>query len=214
MKCLAVVLVVVAAVQIATFAWAIEGAIFVQNSGGYSTNVFCTPEGNGETMNYPIGVQLFDDGSYLSGISAENIRLFIGTHGFGMPHDSWLCDQTYIEASSNSNALGIAYFPTGPYYLFNNSYGNPYRFHVEVLYDSQWNRIFPEAPPIGFPNCLIYWKTPDLNGDQIVSLTDLGLFSSMYYNQEYDRAIDYNSDSQETLTDVGLFTSAMEEECQ
>lgn len=193
---------------------AIGGIIGVENSGNAAQTVYCTPQGNGDVMSRRIFIQIFND-LYdfipITSIPASNIRLYIGIHGFGQPHISWLCSGTYITAATGTNTNGIAYFPTGPFNVFNNAEWNPYRFHVEVYYNGVWNRFFPEDSYWG--PCKVFWITPDLNGDRSVGFADNGIFATRFGSGEYDKSIDFLPDGVINMGDVGRFAAAYGESC-
>ena len=48
--------------------------------------------------------------------------------------------------------------------------------------------------------------SPDFNASLSVSLSDISIFTTLYYNQTYDLSSDLNSDGLENLADLQMFT--------
>ena len=51
--------------------------------------------------------------------------------------------------------------------------------------------------------------TPDINGDGVVNLADVGLFASLFFSGAYQAAIDFNCDGVLNLADIGIFAAAL-----
>jgi hypothetical protein len=60
---------------------------------------------------------------------------------------------------------------------------------------------------------LIDVVSPDMNGDLVVNLVDLGSFSEDYANGVYDFRSDLSCDGAEDLRDVSIFSEHYDEAC-
>ena len=56
-------------------------------------------------------------------------------------------------------------------------------------------------------------NSPDINGDLVVDLVDLGMFAGDYNNASYDFRSDLTGDGIENLADIGEFAMYNGDEC-
>ena len=61
---------------------------------------------------------------------------------------------------------------------------------------------------------MIRVNSPDINGDLIVDLVDVGLFAQDFSNGSYDFRSDFSHDGLENLSDVGIFARHIGESCR
>jgi hypothetical protein len=65
--------------------------------------------------------------------------------------------------------------------------------------------IYPELP--------LSFNSPDINGDLVVDLADVGLFAQDFGNGAYDFRSDFTHDGVENLSDVGRLVQHYGESC-
>ena len=68
------------------------------------------------------------------------------------------------------------------------------------------------SPVSGAMTLPLLFNSPDLNGDLVVSLVDVGMFATVYFGS-YSFAADLRADGMLNLGDIGVLAGGMGAEC-
>ncbi len=163
--------------------------------------LFNIPDGSGSPLSHAQRA----DGSYIDCTVEVTIVNWDGVPLANFPaEDMWLesadggmvpCTSGYI-ADSNTNDLGFTLF-TGPFYAGGSN---------EAVMSLMLSGI---AMGDQLP---LFNNSADLNGDGVVNLIDVGIFSESFYG-EYSHAADFFHDGALNLADVGRLASGSGAQC-
>ena len=206
-------LLLVLLLPVASMGQDIDGAIvgYVNSQIGYYT-VCGFPDGTGTSLDDcyyggvsgqdgTVWVQVRKNGSGVPGIAKERVRMAIKQWNAG---GSRSCDG-FVYGDADSDASGKIYFtlpslklygqandPTGPegYFEYSPTPGL-----------TSWVR---------FNNGIkVHFKSPDLNHDGKINLSDVPLFATLYGNGTYDAITDFNGDGVENGSDNVIFAQGV-----
>lgn len=190
--------------------------------GTGTINVYARPDGEGpllEDLQRTISVNIVDNTpnhAPIVGFPAEKIRLVVRLFAYGCNAGT---TKVVISAADHDTELWGSTQLNGPFvfcrnyssldYDLNNSY-----FAVEVKTNSgNWVAISSGDDWFSFRFDV---RTPDLNGDGTVNITDSTIFAQRRAGGVYDRTVDLDFDNQMLLGDVSLMSAAFFQEahCQ